>query len=164
MPYKLPLIKQTGWISLIPHLLVLSVVMVLASLAGVGGPALVGAVLYVFLAVLSRRILGRYHEKGMAHLKQGEFSKALENFQGSLELFRRYKWVDKWRYLTLVSPGRICYREMALLNMAYCSGQLGQEASARELYQETLAEFPESAMARAAIQVLDTLQTDRAAL
>jgi tetratricopeptide (TPR) repeat protein len=156
MSMKLPVIKETAWLSLIPHLLVISTFMVFASVAGVGIPALIGAGVYIGLSVILKKTLARYNQRGMVYLKNGEFAEALKEFQQSYDVFSRYRWIDKWRYVILLSSNRMCFQEMALLNMAYCSAQLGLEEKARELYKRTLTEFPESAMARAAIQILDS--------
>jgi tetratricopeptide (TPR) repeat protein len=162
MSLKLPAIKQTAWLSLIPHLLIISIFMILASIAGVGIPALIGVGGYIFLSVILKKTLARYHQRGMAYLKAREFEQALRKFQLSYDFFSRYRWVDKWRFIILLSSSRMCFQEMALLNMAYCYGQLGRKDKARELYNRTLTEFPESAMASAAIQVLDSPTLDQA--
>jgi len=156
MTMKLPVIKETAWLSLIPHLLVISTFMVLASAAGMGIHALIGAGVYISLSVVLKKTLARYHQRGMAYLENREFAEALNKFELSYHVFSRYRWIDKWRYIILLSSSRMCFKEMALLNMAYCKAQLGLEEKARELYKRTLAEFPASAMARAAIQVLNS--------
>jgi tetratricopeptide (TPR) repeat protein len=157
MASKQHIVKQIAWLSLIPQLLLLSIFIVLASFTGTENPAIIGALAYISASVLLRRTVALHHRKGIAHLRKEEFAEALERFQLSYDYFHRNKWVDEWRYITLMSSSRISYREMALLNVAYCYGQLGKGSRSREFYQKTLLEFPDSAMAKAAIKMLDSV-------
>ncbi len=43
---------------------------------------------------------------------------------------------------------------MALYNLGYCYTQVGDKQKAIEYYQKTLAEFPDSRMAREALNIL----------
>ncbi len=156
MASKQPIVKQVAWLSLIPQLLILSIFIVLASSSGTENPAIVGALTYFFALLVLRRTVSIHHFKGIAHLKKAGFAPAVEKFQLSYAFFSRHKWIDNWRHITLLSSSRISYREMALLNVAYCYGQLGEGARSKEFYQKTLLEFPDSAMAKAAINMLDS--------
>ena len=152
-----PIVKQTSWFSLIPQLLILSAFIALASLTGTENPAVMGSLAYISVSVVTRRTATLHHRIGMAHLRKEELAPALERFKQSYDFFSRSRWVDNWRYVTLMSSSRISYQEMALLNIAYCYGQLGEEAMAKEFYQKTLHQFPDSAMAKAAIKMLDSV-------
>jgi hypothetical protein len=44
---------------------------------------------------------------------------------------------------------------MALNNIAFCYGQLGNGNLSKEYYQKTLDEFPESGLAKAALRLLN---------
>jgi len=156
MASKQPIVKQTAWLSLIPQLLILGIFIVVASLTNTQNPAIMGALAYISASVVLRRTVAQYHRKGMAHFKKEEFAPALDRFQQSYDFFSLNRWVDDWRYVTLMSSSRVSYREMALLNMAYCYGQLGEGDKARGFYERTLLEFPESGMAKAAINMLDS--------
>ena len=156
MASKQPIVKQTAWLSLIPQLLILGIFIVLASFSGTQNPGIMGALAYISASVLLRKTVAQHHRKGMAHFRKEEFAPALDRFQQSYDFFSHNRWVDDWRYVTLMSSSRISYQEMALLNIAYCYGQLGEEARSREYYLKTLNEFPDSAMAMAAIEMLDS--------
>jgi len=144
---------------MVPQLLILSVFVVLASFTGTQNPAIMGALAYISTSVLLRKTVAVHHRKGMAHFRREEFAPALDRFQLSYEFFSRNGWIDHWRYVTLFSSSRVSYREMALLNVAYCYGQLGEGARSRECYNKTLEEFPHSAMAKAAINMLDSAKS-----
>ena len=55
----------------------------------------------------------------------------------------------------MLSSSRISYREMGLLNAAFCFGQSGQRERAIEEYRRVLVEFPGSKMAEAALRLLE---------
>jgi len=156
MTSKQPVVKQIAWLSVVPQLLILSIFILLASLTGTQTPAVMGALAYFGMLMVLRRTFARYHREGISHFKAEEFDRALEMFKQSYDFFNQHRWVDDWRYITLLSSSRISYREMALLNIAYCYGQLGEGAKSREYYQKTLVEFPDSAIAKAAITMLDS--------
>jgi len=150
------IVKQTAWLSLIPRLLILSLFMILAALAGMEEPALMGAGAYVVVSFVLRKTLARHHQRGMVHLKREEFASALIQFQQSYDFFSRHGWVDQWRHLVFLSSNRTSYQKMALLNMAYCHNRMGEKEIAKELYHRTVARFPQSALARAAVQMANS--------
>ena len=114
----------------------------------------------VYLAALfSRRWLVAFHHRmGMVHLKSGHFETAIHCFEKSYEFFRRYPWVDKYRYITLLSSTRISYREMALVNVAFCHGQTGNGRESKEYYEKALAEFPDSQIAKSSLRMIASAQ------
>jgi Tfp pilus assembly protein PilF len=50
------------------------------------------------------------------------------------------------------------YREMALINIAFCYSQLGNVGQAKAYYQRTLQEFPTSSMARTALNTYEAME------
>lgn len=118
------------------------------------GPA-AGAVGYLTLAWTLRNTLARQHRQGMALVKRGQFEAALPHFAASYDFFRRHPWVDAQRHFTLLSPSRVSYCEMALVNQAFCHAQLGWGSDARRLYEQALAQFPGSNLAQTALRMLD---------
>ena len=92
----------------------------------------------------------------MGLFKRKSFQDAIHEFQKSYEFFKKYKWIDTYRSIILLSPSRISYTEMALLNIAFCYGQTGEGQKSREYYERILQEFPESEMARSALNMLDS--------
>jgi len=145
---------------LIPQLLILSVFIVLASRTGTENPAIIGTLAYFSVLAILRRTVAVQHRKGIAHFRKEEFAPALQRFKQSYDYFCRHKWIDEWRYITLLSSSRISYRGMALLNIAYCYGQLEKGVEAKEFYQRTVREFPDSAMAKAAIEMMDSITSE----
>ena len=118
-------------------------------------PFLAAAVPYFLLSLTLSRVIPTHHRAGMSLFKQERFAEAIPKFQESYAFFAKHQWLDRWRAIILLSAGRITYREMALLNVAFCLGQTGQRAESLSAYKKTLAEFPDSKMAQTAIRMLD---------
>ncbi|MCM1183861.1 MAG: tetratricopeptide repeat protein [Roseburia sp.] len=151
-----PVIHQAAWLSLIPQAALLAVLTLLFGIF-IQPPAraLQAAILVYFAAfLLLRNLVPRNHRKGMRLFKAGSYAQAIEEYQKSYDFFTKHAWVDKYRYITLMSSSRMSYREMALLNIAYCHAQLGNGAKAIACYEAVLREFPDSQMAQSALQML----------
>ena len=155
MASSLPIIRQIAWLSVVPQLSLMAGLIAIFHAVEVDNPVLAGALTYLVLSFTLRRIISRHHRAGMKLFKQERFGDAIPRFQQSYEFFLKHSWLDRWRALTLLSSSRISYREMALLNLAFCLGQTGQHDRALAAYRQTLAEFPSSKVAQLSIRMLD---------
>ncbi|MEN9639008.1 MAG: hypothetical protein RLZZ262_876, partial [Bacteroidota bacterium] len=70
----------------------------------------------------------------------------------------KYSWVDKYRYLTLLSSSKMTYREMGLCNIAFCYGQIGQGAKARAFYEQVRTEYPDNGIALIALNLMSSVE------
>ena len=155
MASEQPLVRQVAWISFLPQVAILAGFIMLMVAAEAPDPVVKGALLYLVLSIALRKLIPRAHRRGVKLIRRKAFGPAIPAFEKSFDFFSRHKWLDEYRYLTLLSSSRISYREMALLNLAYCHGQTGNSETSREIYQQTLAAFPQSEMARAALRMFD---------
>ncbi len=145
-----PVVRQIAWISLLPQLLLL---MVLVWFWGS-----MGALIYLLASFILRRLIPRNHRKGIRCFSSGDYPLAIREFEKSYEFFTRHSWIDRYRYVVVLTSSRASYREMALLNIAYCYGQMGQGEKAKGYYRKTLEEFPESEMAKSALRMLNSVR------
>ncbi len=159
MSSKIPTVRQIAWISILPHLCVMAVLMYIAYLLDFKEFIFVGAFAYLLLSILLRNLLGKEHRKGVALFKKEQFLEAIPYFEKSYNFFKRNDWIDKYRYITLLSSSKMTYKEMALNNIAFCFGQAGDGVKAREFYERTLREFPESGMAKAGLRLLNSVSS-----
>lgn len=144
-----------AWLSLIPQLAVLFLLVALARALNIGSPYAAGAICFLSLAFALRFFVPRAHREGIRLFKQDRFAEAVPHFEDSYEFFSRHAWVDRWRAITMLSSSRISYREMALLNIAFCLAQSDQRESAIAEYRRVLREFPGSKLAETAIRMLE---------
>lgn len=92
----------------------------------------------------------------MKYFRNKKYDLAIDEYKKSYEFFQKYRWIDKYRALCLLSSSRISYSEMALANIAYCYGQIGEGTKSKEIYEQTLKEFPNSEIALAALKMYNS--------
>lgn len=157
MSSKTPVIRQVAWISIVPHLLVMGGIMFLRSLFNERQYILFGAITYLVISQSLRRIIAKDQRAGMVKVKQEKFNEAIPCFEKSYDFFKKYHWIDQYRYITLLSSASTSYKEMALVNIAYCYGQMGEGARAKEAYERALSEYPKSGIAKAGLRLMNAV-------
>ena len=162
MSSKTPIVRQVSWPLVIPQFLAMacSVGIVHAAIRPetFSDSIFIGLLIYLTYSIGSRQIIISAHRAGMRLIKQSNFQEAIPQFEKSYQLLNRHKWIDRYRYLVLMSPSAIPYREMALVNIAYCHSQIGNADLTKEYYQKTLQEFPDSGLANAALTMIATIE------
>ena len=116
---------------------------------------ILGASIYLAYSFGSRYILAAAHRAGIRLSRHGRFKEAIACYEQSYDFFSRYHWIDRYRSVVLMTPSAISYREMALINIAFCHGQLGNGDAAKQYYEKALDEFPDSVMARAGLGMVN---------
>ena len=155
MTARIPVLRQVSWLAAIPHLTVLAILIAAAMTLDPNNGVIWGAFAYLLYAIGSRRLIARHQRRGMALVKRELYAKAIVEFQASLAFFDRYPWIDRFRCVIMMSASAMSYREMALLNVAFCQSQQGNGRRARESYEACLARFPNSPLARSALRLMD---------
>ncbi len=157
-----PVVRQVAWLSLIPQLIFIAIAaLILGIFIKPFTDALqIALIIYMIAFVLLRNLVPRNHRKGMRYFRSGNYAQAIDEYQKSYAFFTKYAWIDKYRFLVLLSSSRISYTEMALLNIAYCHAQLGNGPKAIKCYEAVLREFPDSQMAQSALQMLRSVFND----
>lgn len=150
-----PIVRQVKWLYVIPQFIILILVISVFYFIGAEEPLTFGALTYLIISLSMKIFIPKHQRKGMKFIKRGQYEKALQEFQKSYDFFLKYKWIDKYKYLILLSASRISYLEMSMLNMAYCHAHLGDGSESKELYQKVLELFPDSKMAQSALKIFD---------
>jgi hypothetical protein len=158
MPSSIPIVRQIAWLSLVPQLLIIAVLMWFAYLVNQEQFFIIGAVAYLLISITLRKLIARYHRSGIAKVRQKLFKEAIPCFERSYNFFSCYPWLDKYRYIFLLSSSRSSYKEMALLNIAFCYSQIGEGLRSKEVYNQVLSEFPGSEMAASALRMLESVK------
>ena len=112
---------------------------------------------YLVLSFGLRNLVAKNHRKGVNLVKQQKFADAIPYFQKSVDYFSKNAWVDKYRFLIILSSSKMSYREMGLCNIAFCYSQTGKGLKAKEFYQQILRDYPENGMATAGLNMLNSL-------
>jgi tetratricopeptide (TPR) repeat protein len=153
---KAPVIRQYAWAAAIPQFLLLGlIIMLLVTLTGLPADLAfwIGAFIYLGYSVASRSIVAKAHKAGMRCVKAGDFASAIPYFEESYTFFSNKKWLDRFRFLLLCSSTKASYREMALLNIAFCYGQIGDGERCLIYYKRAASEFPHSALAHTGLRM-----------
>lgn len=153
-----PIIRQTSWFGIVPQALIFVLIVWVLFILGSENFLLLGTVIYLLLSVTLKKLIPRFHRKGIRYFKTKQYDLAIDEFNKSYEFFQKNKWIDKYRALFLLSSSRISYSEMALVNIAYCYSQIGEGAKSKESYEKTLREYPNSQMAITALKMYDSIK------
>lgn len=160
MASNVPVIKQIAWISLVPQLLVAGLFIYLFYLLNFPEYLLAGMLAYYLLSTILRNVVGKWHRIAMKLVKQQMFLEAVPCFEKSVAFFTKNPWVDKYRFVTLLSSSRMTYREMGLCNIAFCYSQIGEGLKSKTYYQQVLAEYPNNGLAIAGLNALEAGKGD----
>lgn len=156
-----PIIKQIAWVSVPIQIVIMILFMAVFSFAQMDEPILLGALTYLLVVILVRRFVLREHRRGIAFFKRKQYTEAIDHFKESYDFFTKHKWVDRYRFVTTFSSSRISYREMALLDMAFCYAQTGNGDKSKEYYLQTLNEFPDSEIAKASLKMIESIEQSK---
>ncbi|WP_254513697.1 tetratricopeptide repeat protein [Anatilimnocola floriformis] len=158
---RTPIVRPIHWPNVAINLAIVAVFVSLGWLiAPRYGPSY-GALAYVIVALLLRGTISRHHRAAVALCKRRQFEQAIPEFEKSLHFFQTHRWIDDWRAITLFSMG-IPYREMALVSLGFCYGQIGDGKRARAYYEQALQEFPsnKNGMAESALRLMDAAKNE----
>ena len=156
MASKIPMVRQIAWLSLLPQLALIVCIIIFARFIGFQNYVMAGAIIYLTISFLVRFGIPFHHRKGIVLFKKSSFVEAIPFFEKSYFFFKKNGWIDKYRYIILLSSSRISYTEMALLNIAFCYGQSGNGKESKDYYEKALSEFPNSEIAKASLRMLES--------
>ncbi len=157
MGSRTQIVRPISWPAALPQFCALLIAIAIAYLLGGREVAPWGALVYLAYSIGSRQLIPWAHRAGVRLTQRQKFAEAIPKFQESFDFFERHPWVDRFRSVVLMSPSAMSYREMAMANIAFCYGQLGDGQQSRAYYQKCLERFPESGVATAALRMLDSV-------
>lgn len=150
MKNKYPVVRQCNWYILIAQLTFISIFVWKLG-------AIEGSIASALLIIVPRNLITKKHRKGMRLLKKGNFDEAIVCFQESYDFFDKNEALNKY-VAPLFSASKITYKEMALLDLAFCYLKKQEGAKAKSIYEQTLREFPNSMMAKHTLEVFDVIK------
>jgi tetratricopeptide (TPR) repeat protein len=157
MKSNVPTVRQIAWVSMIPQLILMGLIIFVYYLLEFGDPFLYGVLTYLILSFGLRNLVAKDHRQGMKLVKQQQFTNAIPLFEKSVDFFTKNTWVDRYRFLTLLSSSKMTYKEMGLCNIAFCHSQIGNGQKAKEYYEQTLTEFPDNGLAKAGLNMINSI-------
>lgn len=154
-----PVVRQRSWLASILHvLLVLAFTIIFTLCVGSIVDGFDLTLLVLFIAYLPLKFLvPKNHQQGVDFYRTGDYVRAISEFEKSYAFFTKYAWIDKYRYIVLLSASKMSYTEKSLVNIAACYIRMGDGNKAKEYYEKALSQFPDSEMAKRALQKLDAV-------
>jgi len=159
MTSKVPTVRQMAWVSIIPQISFMGVLVFIYSRLELEfiEAILCGSLTYLVISFCLRNLITKSHIQGMKYVKQQRFSEAIPSFEKSVDFFTRNSWVDKFRFITFLSSSKMSYKEMGLCNIAFCYGQTSNGVKAKEYYERALDEFPNNGIALTALKLINSI-------
>jgi len=160
MASKKPFVRQIAWLSILPQLFFMGLLALAFGLAITPfSDALMYAMLtYLIISLTLRFGIAHNHRKGISFCKAGNYDQAISEFKKSYDFFSKHAWLDKYRYIALLSSSRISFTEMALINIAFCSSQIGNGLMAKQYYKKALEQFPKSEIAKTTLNLISSIE------
>jgi len=116
--------------------------------------ALWGALIYLLIFPTLRLTFIRKHKKGIKLVRNGNVDDAITCFQASYDYFDKHRVLNNY-ICPLLSASKITYKEMALINTAYCYIMKKDGKKAKEIYEYVLSIYPNSMIAKNAMNTID---------
>jgi tetratricopeptide (TPR) repeat protein len=125
-----------------------------------GTGSLVGLIVLVVYVKGMQWYLMRYHQAALKLIRAGKFDEALVPLQKALEFYTEHPGLDRWRHVLMATASRFSLREVAMMNIAYCFGQIGDKEKMIKHYERLASEYPDNMAAQNTLRFIDTLQSD----
>ncbi len=153
-----PLISHISWKNLLPQLTVATVLILAANfllpVRELAEAFAIGGGVFVLYSFGSRFLIASDNRLGLKALARQEYDSALEYFERSYAFFSRNEWLDRYRSITLMSPSRWSFREIALMNILTVHVRSKDFAAAREAARRVLEQFPQNQIAQSTYDML----------
>lgn len=143
---------------LVIQLLILAILYFVYYLIGVDNPLIFSPATYLVITLGMQLLFTINFRKGFSFYKKEQFENAIPEFQKSYDFYSKHRWLDNNRYIIMMSATQNTYLEMSLVDLAYSYEQLGNAEQAKELYLKTLSLFPESEMAKTALNIMNMMK------
>ncbi len=84
---------------------------------------------------------------------------AIAEMEASYAFCQRHPWLDRLRYLTMLSASGMSYRELALINIGFFQSQAGRKDESKAAYQRVVAEFPHNMVGIQTLKMIETFES-----
>ncbi len=163
MTSKVPFVKQeTNWLAFIPKLAVIGILCLCFYPLDKQSFFLIAFFAYFMLTLLARWLFfpNALYE-GITLIKQAKFQEAIPVIQVTIDYYTKHSWIDKFRFLLLISSAKRTIRESSICNLAYCYLQTGNIQKAKEIYHDVLLQYPENINAKSMLNTINLISLDK---
>ena len=160
---KIPVVRQTAWQSVLFQFVILAIFVTIVSIFQGGftlQAIMIGVIIHVVYQAIIKILIERPVTGGIKLIQKRKFEEAISLFEKAYQFYSQNKWIDQGRYFLLISSN-VSFREMTLVNIAFCYSQIGNGLKSKEYYQRILAEFPESAFAEVSLNAIKAFEVSK---
>jgi tetratricopeptide (TPR) repeat protein len=159
MSSKVPFVKQeTVWLAIIPHILVIGILCMVYYQWDRKNYFVFGFFTYLIIWYgLRTMAFPKEVHKSIRLIKEEKFGEAIPYIERSIEFYNKHSWIDKYRFLLMVSSSKRGIRESSICNLGFCLLQIGQVKAAKEVYEDVLRQYPENTVAIIQLRTINTI-------
>lgn len=164
MAPKVAFVKQeTNWLALIPKISVIGILCLCFYPLDKQNFFVIAFAVYLVLTFLARKFFfqNALHE-GIKLIREAKFGEAIPFIEKTIGYYTKHSWIDKYRFLLLISSAKRTIRESSICNLAYCHLQVGDIKKAKEIYHDILIQYPENINAESMLRTINLISLDKA--
>lgn len=147
--------QETKWIALVPRLVLLAILCFL--LYPYDNQIFFVYAFFLYLAItysIKYSMIPGSTFTGVKFLKKGQFEEALPFIEKDIEYYSSKPWIDKYRFLLMISSSALSFREMSLCNRAWCLLQTGRVKETIDQYESVIRHYPQNVVTRAQLKTI----------
>lgn len=154
--------QEINWLSLIPKLIVIGILCLCFYPLEKQGCLLISIFFYFLLTLLAKWLFfPNVLYEGMKLIREEKFQEAIPRLEDTIDYFVRNLWIDKFRFLLLISSAKRSIKESTICNLAYCYLQVGNVKKATETYEDVLLSYPDNWSAKAVLNMINIVSLDK---
>ena len=159
MSSKVPFVKQeTVWLAVVPHILFIGILCMVYYQWDRKNYFVFGFITYLIIWYgLRTMAFPKDVHKSIRLIKEEKFGEAIPYIERSIEFYDKHSWIDKYRFLLMVSSSKRGIRESSICNLGFCLLQTGQVKAAKKVYEEVLRQYPENTVAQVQLRTINTV-------
>jgi hypothetical protein len=92
---------------------------------------------------------------GVSLMRQDRFEEAIPFIEKDINYYTERAWIDKFRFVLMISSSGRSFREISLCNMAYCLLQTGKVKECTALYESVLTQYPGNVVAKTQLNTIN---------
>jgi hypothetical protein len=159
MPSKVPFVKQeTVWLAVVPRILFIGVLCIVYYQWDRNNFFVLGFITYLIVWYGLRTFaFPKDVHKSIKLIREEKFKEAVPYIERSIEFYNKHPWIDKYRFLLMVSSSKRGILESSICNLGFCLLQSGNARAAKEVYEDVLRRYPENTVAKIQLKTIHTM-------
>ena len=95
---------------------------------------------------------------GVKLMREDRYEEAIPYIDQDIAYFTQRSWIDRYRFLLMISSSPRTHMELCLCNKAWCLLQTGKVNESKALYESVLSEYPGNIIAITQLNTINMVQ------